>query len=202
MRALWDRYTHKPTLVSVLSIPTVLVLIFSGINGYRTSDPSTVGWVLTLLSLLVIACVFLYFIDRQVVRHFNNKLLSLIELVLIIILSSGFLYTSRTLDIDLSESNQEYTLIIENTGQLTSTELNSKGLFNAEIRSMENLVVVDAIPDNIRLIKRPKKWSKGHYYNKFSFDKHGKVVLFANPSVNIDSMISDAFIDSLIQSKE
>jgi len=132
----------------------------------------------------------------------NNNVLSVIELLLVFILSGAFLYTFRTLDVDLSKSRQEYTLIIENTGQLKNTEVHARTMFNAEIHSTEDLIVVDAIPDNIRLIKRPQDWNGAHYYNKFSLNKYGKVVLFAHPAVNMDSRISDVFIDSLMQSRQ
>jgi hypothetical protein len=132
----------------------------------------------------------------------NNIVLSVIELFLIVILSGAFLYNFRTLDVDLSSSRQEYTLIIENTGQLKNTEAHARTMFDAVIHSTEDLIVIDAIPDNIRLIKRPQDWNGAHYYNKFSLDKYGKVVLFAHPAANMDSRISDAFIDSLVQSRQ
>jgi len=188
--------------VSVVCIPIIIVLIIIGIHGYFTSSPSTLGWVLTFVSILVIGFSLVYFVDRFMVTRLNNKLLTLLELALTLILSTVFLYASRQLDLDLSDSPQDFVLVIQNTGQLESSNLTNKSLFNKEMHSTENIVIVDAIPRNIRLIKRPNRWNGAHYYNRYSLDKYNEVILFSRPDLNISGRISDAFIDSLIESKE
>ena len=191
----------KPTLFSVLSILLILLSIPTGIYSYLNSDPSTEGWVLTFLLFLFIGVGFFYSLDRLLVRRISPVKLSIGELLFILICFLLINYSSRRLFIDISDSKENYVIIVENNGQLENSNLNSISLFNNEIKTTDNVIIVDRMP-NTNLDKKPSFWGNSHYYNKYSYDKYENVVLFSNPVININDRMSETFIDSLIENKK
>lgn len=199
---LWHKLISKPTFISVMSMLLIIISIPIGIYNYVKSDPSTEGWVLTFILFLYIGIGIIYSIDRFLVNLINPKKLTFVEVVLTIACYFLLIYSSRQLDIDLSNSKQDFVIIIENPGQLTNTQFTTKSLFDKEIKSNENIIVVDKIPSKIDLNQRPISWNGSHYYNIYSYDKYKKVVLFSNPELNINEHISETFIDSIIINKK
>jgi hypothetical protein len=180
----------------------ILISIPTGIYSYVNSDSSTEGWVLTFMLFLFVGVGILYSTDRLLVKQINPKKLSLFEVVLTILSCTLLMYSSRQLSIDLGDSKQNFVIIIENNGQLSNTKSTAKSFFDNEIKSTENIIIVDGIPKDIRLNVRPNTWNGGHYYNRYSYDKYGEVILFSNPELKINEQISEAFIDSLIESEK
>ena len=198
---LWHRLTSKPTFVSITSILLIIISIPIGIYNYIKSDPSTTGWVLTIMLFLFIGIGILYSIDRFLVKLINPKKLTFIEVVLTILCYLLIIYSSRQLKINLRESKQEFVIVIENPGQLINTQFATKSLFDKEIKSNENIIVVDEIPNKVDLNERPMSWNS-YYYNIYSYNKYKKVALFSNPELNINERISEKFIDSIIKNKK
>lgn len=200
MNYIWNRLSAKPTFISILGVLLILILIPVGIYGYVTSEPSTEAWAIafTILTLLV---VLLYYIDRVLANHINNKLLTLIEFVLFLAGSLLFMYSSRELNIDLDGSKQNFVLIVQNTGDLVNTASTSKSLFDKEVKTTENLIIVDQIPKATKLIKRPASWQHSNYYNLYSLGKYKKVVLYSDADHDIDKKMTESFIDSIIESR-
>ncbi len=188
----------KPTFISISSVILILISVPLGIYNYINSDESTVGWVLTFQLFLFITVAIFYSIDRFLVKKIKPRLVSLFEVVLTILISIILTYNSRQLFIDLRDSKQSFVLVIENTGQLQNSEFKTKSLYNREIKTIDNLIIVDRIPKNITLKQRPYSWNQGHYYYRYSYNKYKNVVLFSN--LNIDEKISESFIDSIVVS--
>jgi hypothetical protein len=202
MMDLWHKLISKPTFVSVISMLLIIISIPIGIYNYVKSDPSTEGWVLIFILFLYMGIAILYSIDRFLVKLINPKNLTLVEVVLAVACYFLFINSSRQLDIDLSNSKQDFVIIIENPGQLTNTPFTTKSLFDKEIKSNENIIVVDKIPSKIDLNQRPISWNGSHYYNTYSFDKYKKAVLFSKTDLKRIEHISETFIDSLIINKK
>ena len=202
MIEFWHRLTFKPTFISVTSIFLILISIPIGIYSYVKSSPSTEGWVLTFMLFLFIGVGILYSIDRLLVKLINPKKLTYVEVVLTILSYILLIYSSRQLKIDLRNSKQEFVIVIENSGQLINNQYVTKSFFDKEIKSNENIIVVDEIPDKVDLNQRPISWNGSYYYNIYSFNKYKKVLLFSNPELNINQRISEKFIDSIIKNKK
>jgi hypothetical protein len=201
MKKLWNRISTKPTLFSVLSILLLLVSIPTGIYSYINSDPSTEGWVLTFLLLLYIGLGFFYSLDRLLVKKITPIKLSIAELSFTLICFLLINYSSRELLIDITDSKENYVIIIENNGQLENSKLRSTSFFDNEIVTTDNLIIVNRMPKTT-LDRKPSFWGNSHYYNKYSFGKYDKVVLYSNPELNMSNRMSEEFIDSLIERKK
>jgi len=156
---------------------------------------------LTFLYFLYIGVGFFYSIDRLLVKKFSPIKLSLAELAFTLICFFLISYSSRQLFIDISDSKENYIIIIENNGKLENNKLNSTSLFDREIRTTENLVIVNRMSDT-QINQIPSFWGLGCYYNKYSFDNYKKVVLYSNPQINMNSKMTETFLDSLIESKK
>ena len=198
---LWHKITFRPTFFSVISMLLILISIPLGIYNYTKSDASTEGWVLTFMLILYIGIGILYSTDRFFVLIINPNILTIIEIVLTLLCYIFLMYYTRKLAIDMTNSKQEFVLIIENPGQLTNTQYSTKSIFDKEIKSTENIIIVDNIPNSIDLKQRPKSWNDAHYYNKYSFDKYENVVLYSSSELKINDCISETFIDSLVKNK-
>lgn len=103
--------------------------------------------------------------------------------------------------IDISHSKEDYIIIIENNGKLENNKLNLTSLFDRSISTTENLIIVSRMT-NTQLSHKPSFWGLGHYYNKYSFNNYNNVVLYSNPQINIDSIMTETFLDSLVKSKK
>jgi len=201
MRELRNRIFSKPTFISVVGILLILTSIPVGIYNYNKADYSTEGWVLTFMLFLFIIVGILIAVDRVLVKVIRPWKLSLIEMTLTVVTIVALTYTSRQLFIDLGESKQDFTIIIENDGTLQNSKSTSLSLFDSEINTDDNLIIVDEIPKDVRLNVRPKSWNGSHYYNRYSYDKYDEVILFSNAEFNFKERISETFIDSLIERK-
>ena len=201
MRGLWNRISSKPTFISVVGILLILMSIPVGIYNYNMADYSTEGWVLFFMFSLFIIVGILLAVDRQLVKLISPWKLSLIELALTVLTIVALTYTNRQLFVDLGESDQDFTIIIENDGTFQITKSNRLSLFNKEIKTDENLIIVDKIPKDVRLNVRPKSWNGSHYYHRYSYDNYDDVILFSNSELNFKERISETFIDSLIERK-
>jgi hypothetical protein len=201
MRKQLNRIFSKATLFSLASILLILLSIPVGIYSYINSDPSTEGWVLTFLLFLYIGVGLLFSVDRLLVNYYSPITLSIAELAFTIICFFLINYSKRQLLIDISDSKENYVIIIENNGQLENNQLNSISLFDRDIKTTNNLVIVNRL-SNTELEEKPSFWGHSYYYNKYSFDKYEKVVLYSNPRINMNGKMTETFLDSLIESKK
>lgn len=133
----------KPTLFSILSILLILFSVPTGIYNYLNSDPSTEGWVLTFWLFLFIGVGFFYSVDRLLVRRISPIKLSIREILFTLICFLLINYSSRQLFIDITDSKENYVIIVKNNGQLDNSNQNSISFFNNEIKTIDNLIIVD-----------------------------------------------------------
>jgi hypothetical protein len=201
MSKLLSRIFSKPTFFSTSSILLFLISIPLGTYRYLQSGPSTEGWVLTFLLFLYIIIGFAYSVDRIMVKHISPIKLSVAEVVFTIICFTLINYSQRELLIDIADSKENFVVIIENNGRLKSNELISLSLFDRQIKTTESIVIVDRL-STAELEKNPSFWGQSYYYNKYSFDKYEKVVLFSNPRIDMNSKMTENFLDSLIERRK
>jgi|GEM_PF-1895432 len=200
MKKLWEKMTSKPTLVSVISILIIILSIPQGIYNYYISSPSTIGWLPVFLLFIYLFFGGILLIDRALVKRISPIKLSIAEFLFFVVCFILWTYNTRTLVVDITDTKEDYVLIVENNGKLVNSVLNRTSFFGKEIKTSDNLIIVDETP-NIELHRRPTLWGGSHYYGVYSYDKYKKVVVYSNSELDMNKKMSEMFVDSLIESK-
>jgi hypothetical protein len=198
---LWRKIISKPTFVSLSSFLLVLIIIPIGVYAFITGEESTKGWAIVVPFIFLMYIGIVYSIDRFLIKHMKLKLLSILEVLLFVICSIAFAYSSREISVNLKQSNNDFVLVVENPGDLVNTEATSASFFNKEFNTTENLIIVSRITTKTSIISRPESWNETNYYNVYTFNKYKKVILFSNPECKMDKKMTELFVDSIIESK-
>jgi hypothetical protein len=189
------RFFTKPTLFLLLGIPLILIGIPAGIYGITLGGGTILGGILILGYVLTILVVL--FVDRLVVKFANNKILSIIELFVLLLGLTIHFYENRTLKIKIENHKSDYILIIENPGNLKNDYYLNEFLFNKYIATNKHYVIIDKMVDNID-INMPTEWDYSYSYNVYEFEKYPKVKIFSNPKFTKRDNVTQNFVDSLI----
>ncbi len=189
---------RKPTLILILGLLMLIIGIPYGIYGLTLNGGASLGGALILLTDFAILVIII--IDRAIVQIINPRKLSFLDLFVIFLFISFYVYNQKTLIIDIENEEIEYLIILENPGNLQNTKSSYKFPFDKKLTTNKNFIIVNKVFDNIEHHTKAG-WENSYYYNKYTFEKYPVVKLYSNTKLNIDKEMSEEFIDRLINNK-
>jgi len=192
------KWFRKPTLILFLSSILLLIGIPSGIYGLTLDGGASLGGALILLAEGIVLVAL--FIDRALVDKVSPLRLSIYELVFLLLGITVYLYSERTIIVDIKNENSEYLFVIENPGNLENDESVAQFPFNRKIASEKNYVIVDKMANNIDF-NINADWDSSYYYNIYEFEKYPRVKFFSKTDLSLIEHINQNLINSLINQK-
>lgn len=130
----------------------------SGIYRLTLSGLERLGGAYILMGVAITIGVLI--IDRSLVKVVKRKTLNSIEILLLLVGISFYLYQGREILLDI-RPDSDYFVLIENNGSFQDSELKYKFPFSKELIPNGKHAVINSISDNFRQIKLnpPEDWS-------------------------------------------
>lgn len=190
------------TVITFLSIlTTIQALYISFTNDHTAAIYAAIAIPVTLI------LIFLYIIDRVLIRKVSYYKLMLGEIAIGIFIFLLFSYQNSPTDINFY-TNQDYILVIFDSKESSPEEFSKKGLFGKELNVYNtNKIHLDramSLKKGLR-INEPNDWN-GSYYKRGKYYFKGDSIeyiysmkVFKEISNRNFVRQSDVYIDSLLQ---
>lgn len=190
------------TVVTLLSLfVTIQALYISFTNDHTAAIYAAIAIPVTLI------LIFLYIIDRMLIRKVSYYKLMLGEIAVGIFIFLLFSYQNSSTDINF-HTNQDYILVIFDSKENSPEKFSKKGLFGKELNVYNtNKMHLDkamSLRKNLR-INEPRDWN-GSYYKRGKYYFKGDSIeyiysmkVFKETSNRNFLRQSDVYIDSLLQ---
>lgn len=192
--------TTKPTLFLIIGI--IIISIGLPLGIYTLTLEGAKAMVGIFILFQAFATFIIVIIDRKIVKHVDNKKLSLYELGVLILLLSLYLYNNQQLKISFLNPKDDYVLVVRNPGNLTNDTFKRQFPFNKDISTTNNIIIISKEDiDSYYDINLPKSWNGVFYYGIYKFDKYPEVRLYCRPGCYIKDSINNTLIDSLLKIK-
>lgn len=153
-------FTQKPTLLLVVGL-LLLVLGIPLAIYYSQRDVTGIG--IGAILVVMLAAGLALAIDRAAVQFIAPRLLSIVELVVLVGAGVWISYASRTVTLDLTANQAPYIVLIWTKTPSQMTRLENRFPFNKETTlSVGNVVELDQALFPITTVKVPAHW-KGQF---------------------------------------
>lgn len=190
------------TILTVISIITTINAIYIAL----TNEDNAAIYVAVIIPITLLI-IFLYIIDRLLIKKVSYVKLILGELIIGISVFFIFLYQNRTTDINFF-TNQDYILLVFNSKEHSLSKFTKKKIFGKELNVYNtNIVYLDrnmALRKDLR-VNTPKQWeSFTQYRSKFKTEGDSIEYIFMSKNTsNIDYQLNSQFyVDSLLNSRK
>jgi hypothetical protein len=192
--------TTKPTLFLIIGIIIISIGLPFGIYSLTLEGAKAMVGIFILVPVL--ATFIVVIIDRKIVKHIDNKKLSLYELGVLILLISLYLHNNQQLKISFSNPKDDYVLVVQNPGNLINDTFKRQFPFDKDISTTNNIIIVSKEDiDSYYDINLPKSWNGVFYYGIYKFDEYPEVRLYCRTGCNIKDSINNTLIDNLLKRK-
>jgi hypothetical protein len=186
------------TLFSVLGPVIIIFLVIYLIYLLIYENGGELAGLFCLLGIVLTAGIVI--LDRVFLIRFNNKMLSIAELLISACLFVFFHYQTRETIVDLSGCNRPYVLIVDNPKGIELKDFKSSGLFDKSysVINSDYLLLNNTSINNLEIKYKNAKWAIMEIEN-FQKPKYSLNCTFvSNAKINYSKRKIDSIINSHI----
>jgi hypothetical protein len=125
------RLKTKPTLFFIVGIAVIIYSI--PMFFYSTTLQGGESLIALLYIFLIIFSIIGLIIDHIAIKFLDYRIVSLLEVVLLLIIYIFSLYYSKSAVIELAKTNHPYLIVIDSSKGIRVNQFNRKGLFDKQL---------------------------------------------------------------------